>query len=65
MKLKIDNETLAEEFFECTHLFGIVAPVKDYQFTFHINQKLGYKFMINNSLEIQLRKKDIKYYFYI
>ncbi len=31
MKLKIDNETLAQEFFEDALLLGIVAPVKDYQ----------------------------------
>jgi uncharacterized C2H2 Zn-finger protein len=63
MKLKIDNETLVEEFFECTRLLGIVAPVKDYQFSWHINQILGFKFRINNSLEIQLRKKERNYFF--
>jgi hypothetical protein len=65
MKLKIDNETLAEEFFECSHLLGIVAPVKDYQFTWHINQCMGFKFRINNGLEIQLKKKDRNYFFSI
>ena len=65
VKLKIDNETLAEEFFEGTHLFGIVAPVKDYQFTWYINQFMGYKFRINNGLEIQLRKKSRNYFFSI
>src|SRR5436853_7101274 len=65
MKLKIDNETLAEEFFECSKLMGIVAPMKDYQFTWHINRHLGYNFRINNSLEIQLRKKARNYFFSI
>jgi len=65
MKLKIDNETLVEEFFECTRLLGIVAPIKDYQFSWHINQILGFKFRINNSLEIQLRKKERNYFFSI
>ena len=65
MKLKIDNETLAEEFFEATHLLGIVAPVKDYLFTWHINEKMGFKFRINNGLEIQLRKKERNYFFSI
>ena len=65
MKLKIDNETLAEEFFECSRLMGIVAPLKDYQFTWQINQQLGYKFRINTSLEIQLKKKDRNYFFSI
>lgn len=65
MKLKIDNETLAEEFFEYSRLLGIVAPIKDYLFTWHINQMLGYNFRINNNLEIQLRKKDRNYFFSI
>lgn len=65
MKLKIDNETLVEEFFECTRLLGIVAPVKDYQFSWLINQALGFKFRINNGLEIQLRKKERNYFFSI
>jgi hypothetical protein len=29
MKLKIDNESLAQEFFEDSLLLGIVAPIKD------------------------------------
>ncbi|CAN5852383.1 hypothetical protein BH11BAC4_BH11BAC4_18520 [soil metagenome] len=65
MKLKIDNETLVEEFFDCTRLLGIVAPLKDYQFSWQINQALGFKFRINNSLEIQLRKKERNYFFSI
>ena len=56
MKLKIDNEQLAEEFFENTHLLGIVAPVKSYQFIWHINQQLGCNFRLNNDIEIELRK---------
>ena len=32
MKLKIDNELLAEEFFEDTFLLGIMAPVESHQF---------------------------------
>lgn len=63
MRLKIDNETLAEEFFQCSRLLGIVAPLKDYQFSWHINQQLGYNFRINNNLEIQLRKKERNYFF--
>ncbi|MBS1742361.1 MAG: IPExxxVDY family protein [Bacteroidetes bacterium] len=65
VKLKIDNETLAEEFFEGTRLLGIVAPIKDYQFTWNINQYMGFEFRINNSLEIQLNKKSRNYFFSI
>ncbi len=63
MKLKLDNETIAEEFFENSFLMGIVAPIKDYTFIWQINQKLGFKFRINNSLEIQLHKKNRNYFF--
>jgi len=63
MKLKIDNEALAEEFFEDSILLGIVAPVKDYQFTWQLNQVLGFNFRLNNDLEIQLHKKNRQYFF--
>lgn len=63
MKLKIDNESIAQEFFENSFLMGIAAPVKDYLFSWHINQKLGYHFRINNGLEIQLCKKKRNYFF--
>jgi hypothetical protein len=65
MKLKIDTETLIDDFFESTCLLGIVAPMKDYLFSWHINQALGYHFKINHGLEIQLRKKDRNYFFSI
>jgi hypothetical protein len=65
MKLKIDNETLAQEFFEDSLLLGIVAPIKDYQFSWQLNQILGFNFRVNNDFEIQLSKKDRKYFFAI
>jgi hypothetical protein len=65
MKLKIDNEALAEEFFEDSVLLGIVAPIKDYQFSWQLNQLLGLGFRVNNDIEIQLTKKQRKYFFSI
>lgn len=65
MKLKIDNDTLAEEFFEDALLLGIVAPVKDYQLCWQLNQLLDIDFRINTEIEIQLTKKDRKYFFSI
>ena len=62
-KLIIDNEALADEFFEDCHLLGIVAPVKDYMFGWQSNQVLGVNFRINNDLEIQLTKRQRKYFF--
>ena len=65
MKLKIDNETLAQEFFEDSILLGIVAPVKDYQLSWHLNQVLGFDFRLNNDFEIQLHRKNRTYFFSI
>jgi hypothetical protein len=65
MKLKIDNESIAQEFFENSILLGIVAPVKDYQLCWQLNQILGFDFRINNDFEIQLTKKQRKYFFSI
>ena len=64
-KLKIDNEALAEEFFEDSTLLGIVAPLKDYQFSWQLNQLLGLSFRVNNDIEIQLTKKKRSYFFSI
>lgn len=63
MKLKIDNDQLAEEFFEDTFLLGIMAPVEPHQFVWQINQSLRFDFRINNDLEVQLNKKGRSYYF--
>lgn len=65
MKLKIDNETLAQEFFEDSILLGIVAPIKDYVFCWHLNRVLGFNFRINNDIEIELAKKERTYFFSI
>jgi hypothetical protein len=63
MKLKLDIDEMEGEFFEDTRLLGIVAPVKDYQFCWHLNNRLRFDFRINNEIEIQLTKKQRKYFF--
>ena len=63
--LKIDNEAIAEEFFDGTRLMGIVAPVKNYQFSWQLNQVTGFNFRVNHDIEIQLTKKERKYFFSI
>ena len=63
MKLRIDNQVLVDEFFEDTRLLGIVAPIKDYQFCWHLNHILSFDFRMNNSIEIQLNKKQRTYFF--
>ena len=63
MKLKLDLDDLANDFFDNTRLAGIVAPMKSYQFCWHLNHLLHFDFRINNDIEIQLQKKKRHYYF--
>ena len=65
MKLRIDNEVMLDDFFADTRLLGIVAPIEQYRFCWHLNQVLSFDFRINNGIEIQLNKKDRKYFFSI
>ena len=62
-KLLLDTRELTNDFFEDTHLLGIMAPVKDYQFCWHLNNSIGLDFRINNDIEIQLTKKKRNYFF--
>jgi hypothetical protein len=63
MKLVLDNKDLTDGFFEETKLLGIMAPMKDYLFCWHLNNLLHLDFRINNELEIQLTKKSRNYFF--
>ncbi|MEO8765572.1 MAG: IPExxxVDY family protein [Ginsengibacter sp.] len=63
MKLRIDNDVMIDEFFADTRLLGIVAPIEQYRFCWHLNRMLNFDFRINNSIEIQLNKKARKYFF--
>jgi hypothetical protein len=63
MKLKLNIEDMTDEFFESTRLLGVVAPVKDYQFCWQLNNRLRLDFRINNDIEIQLTKRQRKYFF--
>ncbi|MBK8087783.1 MAG: IPExxxVDY family protein [Chitinophagaceae bacterium] len=63
MKLKIDNELLIEEFFEDTHLLGIMAPLGSHQFVWQVNHGLRFDFRVNNDIEIHLNKKNRQYFF--
>ena len=65
MKLKLDIEEMADDFFRDTRLLGIVAPVKDYQLCRLINQLFRINFRMNNDIEIHLTKKQRKYFFSI
>ncbi len=63
MGLKLDIDDLTNDFFEDARLLGIVAPVKNYQFCWQLNKRLRFDFRINNQIEIQLAKKQRRYFF--
>jgi hypothetical protein len=63
MKLVLNTEGLTDDFFDDTKLLGIMAPVKDYQFGWQLNQLMGIEFRINNDIEIQLTRKRRNYFF--
>ncbi|MBA4166548.1 MAG: IPExxxVDY family protein [Chitinophagaceae bacterium] len=63
MKLKLDLDELAEDFFRETRLAGIVAPIKDYQLCWQLNQLLTMDLRNNNDIEIQLKRRKRDYYF--
>ena len=62
-KLSLNTQDLTDDFFEDTRLLGIMAPIKDYQFCWQLNNSMGLDFRINNDIEIQLTKKNRNYFF--
>ncbi len=62
-KLILDTQDITDGFFEDTRLLGIMAPMKDYQFCWQLNNMLGVDFRVNNDIEIQLKKKNRNYFF--
>ncbi len=62
-KLLLNTKELTEDFFSDTRLLGIMAPVKDYQFCWHLNSTIGLDFRVNNEIEIKLIKKKRNYFF--
>lgn len=61
-KLVLDTTALTELFFDEACLLGIMAPIRDYQFVWHLNAHLGMDFRMND-LEIALIRKKRQYYF--
>ncbi|MEI9943839.1 MAG: IPExxxVDY family protein [Chitinophagaceae bacterium] len=63
LKLSINNNDLAEAFFEDTRLLGVMTPGRDYQFCWQLNNFMGMNFEANNDIEIRLKKKERDYFF--
>jgi hypothetical protein len=62
-KLILNNKELTDEFFGDARLLGIMAPVKAYQFCWHLNSTIGLDFRVNHDLEIKLIKRKRDYFF--
>lgn len=62
-KFILETKDITESFFDGTRLLGIMAPVKDYQFCWQLNNMLGVDFRLNNEIEIQLVRKNRNYFF--
>lgn len=62
-KLLLNTRELTDDFFSDTLLLGIMAPVKDYQFCWNLNNTIGLDFRVNNEIEIKLIKRKRNYYF--
>ena len=63
MKLKLNIEELTENFFDDTHLLGVMVSAKSYRFCWQLNNMLGYNFRLNTDIEIHIQKKGRQYYF--
>ena len=62
-KYILDNNLVAEAFFEEASLLGIMAPMPGYQFCSLLKSSLGIGFRNDSASEICLTRKDRKYYF--
>ena len=62
-KLILDNELIAEVFFENACLLGIMAPMNDYHFCNLMKQDLGFDFRNDVSSEIAFTKRKRDYFF--
>jgi hypothetical protein len=62
-KFILDTKEVTDSFFEDTRLLGVMAPMKDYQFCWQLNNVSGSDFRVNNDIEIQLKKKNRNYFF--
>lgn len=62
-KLVINNDEIAEEFFEDARLLGIQCPQEPHRMVWLINRRFGYKFRYQAGSEILLTKKARKFSF--
>lgn len=62
-KFRLVTLKAVDDFFHDAHLIGIISRQKEYQLCWEINRMLGFKFKMNNELEVMLVKKEKKCFF--
>jgi len=65
LKYRLDSSSVTDVFFEETSLLGIIAPIKNYQFCWLLNNLLDFNFKLNPELMITLKRKNRDYFFNI
>lgn len=65
MKLRLDVQSLNDDFFKDTHLLGVTAHIRNYRFCWMINTFMEFDFRLNPDMEIYLKKNQKDYFFNI
>lgn len=55
----LDTKLATDSFFEDTQMIGIVAPMDDYHFIWHVNNMFQFQFRAVPEATIQLHKKKV------
>lgn len=63
LRLKLDMDTVAEDFFSGTYLLGLMTLVKDYKISLALNKSLNFDLRLNPELEIKLQRRNRNYFF--
>ncbi|MCL6523478.1 MAG: IPExxxVDY family protein [Thermoflavifilum sp.] len=62
--LRIDERELVNQFFESTHIIGLISDLPDYQLCWHLNRELDMDFRVNDELEIQWQTSHRRIYYF-
>lgn len=63
LRLKLDMDTIAEDFFSGTYLLGLMTLVKDYKISLALNKSLHFDLRLKPEMEIKLHRRNRMYYF--
>jgi hypothetical protein len=63
IKLKLDQDSMIDSYFETVRLIGFTAPLPSHFFCWKLNKDLGANFRLSNENLVRLKKKTRDYYF--